>query len=160
MGLFSKKNKNITFVSPVKGQLIPLEKVQDAVFSQKMMGDGFAIEPSAESVVSPVDGKISSIFPTKHALMIATDTGLEVMIHLGLDTVELNGEPFEIFVKSGDKIQQGQKLASMDLEQIRAKGKLTTVLVIISNMDQVKSLTDISEQDVDVNTEVMTAKTK
>ncbi|MCH4008281.1 PTS sugar transporter subunit IIA [Companilactobacillus sp.] len=160
MGLFSKKKLETTLTAPIDGQLIPLEKVQDSVFSQKMMGDGFAVEPSDDKIVSPVSGTVESIFPTKHALMIQSKRGLEIMVHLGIDTVELNGEPFEIEVKKGDQIEQGSAIGEMDIDAIKAKQKLPTVIVIVSNMDQVKNISEITPEQVSAGKDVQTIQSK
>lgn len=160
MGLFSKKKLETTLTAPIDGQLIPLEKVQDSVFSQKMMGDGFAVEPSDDKIVSPVSGTVESIFPTKHALMIQSKHGLEIMLHLGIDTVELNGEPFEIVVKKGDQIEQGAAIGKMDIDAIKAKQKLPTVIVIVSNMDQVKNISEVTPGQVSVGADVQTIQSK
>jgi PTS system glucose-specific IIA component len=148
MGLFSKKQINETLVSPIDGSLIPLEKVEDNVFSKKMMGDGFAIIPKGDNVVSPVDGKISSVFPTLHALMIRSNEGLEIMLHLGLDTVELNGEPFEVKVERDQTVTAGQPIATMNIADIKKSGKNPTVLVIVSNMDKVKKVSEVHASEI------------
>lgn len=147
MGLFSRK-KIDEFVSPANGELIHLDKVSDPVFSQKLMGDGFAVTPSDNEIVAPIGGVIGTVFPTKHALMITSEHGLEVMLHLGIDTVELNGKPFETFVKENDTVKAGQKLVSMDLEQVKAAGKDTFIMAIITNSDAVKDMGDFDEKTI------------
>ncbi|WP_119326334.1 PTS glucose transporter subunit IIA [Companilactobacillus musae] len=147
MGLFSRK-KIDEFVSPANGELIHLDKVSDPVFSQKLMGDGFAVTPSDNEIVAPIGGVIGTVFPTKHALMITSEHGLEVMLHLGIDTVELNGKPFETFVKENDTVKAGQKLVSMDLEQVKAAGKDTSIMTIITNSDAVKDMGDFDEKTI------------
>lgn len=136
--LFKKKE---TFIAPVSGKLIPITEVNDQVFSQKLMGDGFAIVPSDGTVYAPLSGTISFCFPTKHAVGIKTDKGIEILIHMGLDTVELKGEGFNSYVSEGQKVKQGDKLAVMDLEAIKAKGYDCTVMIILPN-SAVKSLED------------------
>lgn len=130
------------------GKLIPLEQVADDVFSQKMMGDGFAVQPETGEIVAPITGKIESIFPTKHALTISTSTGLELMLHLGLDTVELNGAPFSLNVSEGQMVTAGEPLVKMDLAAVTAAGKETTVIVVITNMDVVAELTTVETRSV------------
>ncbi|MDR2832145.1 MAG: PTS transporter subunit IIBC [Streptococcaceae bacterium] len=127
----------VPLLAPVDGTLMPISKVNDFVFSEKMMGDGFAIEPKSNNIFSPVDGKIISIFPTKHALGIQTDKGVEVLIHIGIDTVDLNGKPFENFVEVGQIIKAGQKIATADFSQIQQQGKGSTVIVAFTNMEKV-----------------------
>jgi len=154
MGLFSRKKVD-EFVAPAKGELIHLDKVSDPVFSQKLMGDGFAVNPSADEIVAPIGGVIGTVFPTKHALMITSDHGLEVMLHLGIDTVELKGKPFEVFVSEGDTVKTGQKLATMDLQQIKDSGKDTSIMAIITNSDAVKDMGTFDEKAVDTGDEVL-----
>jgi len=124
----------------MSGELIDLNELDDPVFSEKMVGDGIAIKPNENEVLSPVKGTIIQVFPTKHAVGIETKEGLEILIHLGIDTVELKGEGFKAFVKAGDKVNVGDKLLEMDLEIIKQKGKLTDTPVLITNMDRVKKL--------------------
>ncbi|WP_225418469.1 PTS sugar transporter subunit IIA [Lacticaseibacillus daqingensis] len=116
---FKKSQLSTEFVAPVDGQLIPITSVNDPVFSQKMIGDGFAVIPNNGTLVSPASGEISSVFPTKHALTITTETGLEVILHLGLDTVSLNGTPFSLTVVAGQHIQAGDLLGTMSLSDIQ-----------------------------------------
>lgn len=123
------------------GQLIAITELNDPVFSQKMMGDGFAIKPTSSDIYAPIAGTISNIFETKHAIGILSETGLEVLIHMGLDTVELKGEPFDILVNVGDKVTPNTLLAKMDLKKIADNGKETDVIVILTNMDKVANLT-------------------
>lgn len=147
MGLFSRKKVD-EFVAPANGALIHLDKVSDPVFSQKLMGDGFAVDPTSDEIVAPIGGVIGTVFPTKHALMITSDYGLEVMLHLGIDTVELKGKPFEMFVKENDTVKAGQKLATMDLDQVKASNKSTSIMTIITNSDSVKEMGDFDEKTV------------
>lgn len=122
------------FVAPLDGKLVDLKDVPDKVFSQKMMGDGFAIEPSHGEVVSPVDGTVETLFPTKHALVIRSDNGREVLIHIGLDTVKLNGEGFEALVEQRAKVKAGQPLLRVDLDRIREKVPSLVTPVIFTNL--------------------------
>lgn len=147
MGLFSRK-KIDEFVSPANGELIHLDKVNDPVFSQKLMGDGFAVKPSDNEIVAPIGGVIGTVFPTKHALMITSKNGLEIMLHLGIDTVELNGQPFEMFVQENDTVEAGQKLATMDLQKVQDSGKDTPIMTIITNSDAVKDMGDFEDKSV------------
>lgn len=122
------------FYSVANGELLNIEEVSDPTFAQKMIGDGYAVEPTDGEIVSPVSGEITTIFPTKHAMGIKTDNGLEVLVHMGLDTVELAGEPFDLHVSEGDKVEHGTPLATVDLDGIKAAGKQTTMLVVVTNM--------------------------
>lgn len=118
-----------------EGRLIAINEVTDEVFSQKTMGDGYAIIPKNGRVVSPVDGKIDSIFPTKHAFGIVASDGKEIILHMGLDTVELDGDGFEIKVSAGDTVSAGQEIAVMDLERIQELGKDTVIIQVFTNID-------------------------
>ena len=126
--------------SVADGQVIALEQVKDPVFAQKMMGDGFAVEPANGNIVSPVTGTVSSIFPTKHALGLVTDSGLEVLVHIGLDTVSLEGKPFTVHVAEGQKVAAGDLLVTADLDAIRAAGRETSTVVVFTNGDVLKSV--------------------
>ena len=126
--------------SVADGQVIALEQVKDPVFAQKMMGDGFAVEPANGNIVSPVTGTVSSIFPTKHALGLVTDSGLEVLVHIGLDTVSLEGKPFTVHVSEGQKVAAGDLLVTADLDAIRAAGRETSTVVVFTNGDVLKSV--------------------
>ena len=126
--------------SVADGQVVALEQVKDPVFAQKMMGDGFAVEPTNGNIVSPVSGTVSSIFPTKHALGIVTEAGLEVLVHIGLDTVSLEGKPFTVHVAEGQKVAAGDLLVTADLDAIRAAGRETSTVVVFTNGDAIKSV--------------------
>ena len=126
--------------SVADGEVIALEQVKDPVFSQKMMGDGFAVEPENGNIVSPVSGTVSSVFPTKHALGLVTDSGLEVLVHIGLDTVSLEGKPFTVHVAEGQKVAAGDLLVTADLDAIRAAGRETSTIVVFTNGDVIKSV--------------------
>ena len=123
------------------GEVIAISDVKDPVFSQKMMGDGFAVEPENGNIYSPVAGTITSIFPTKHALGLLTDSGLEVLVHIGLDTVSLEGKPFEVHVAEGQKVAAGDLLVTADLEAIKAAGRETSTVVVFTNAQAIKSVT-------------------
>ena len=126
--------------SVADGQVIALEQVKDPVFAQKMMGDGFAVEPANGNIVSPVTGTVSSIFPTKHALGLVTEAGLEVLVHIGLDTVSLEGKPFTVHVSEGQKVAAGDLLVTADLDAIRAAGRETSTVVVFTNAEAIKSV--------------------
>ncbi|WP_125567865.1 PTS sugar transporter subunit IIA [Companilactobacillus insicii] len=136
-GIF-KKHKSVdwsakTFLSPANGKLIPIGKVSDPVFAQKAMGDGFAINPDSNDIYSPVSGKVTLVADTKHGIGISTDDGEEILVHMGIDTVDLNGEPFKVYVSKGDKISAGQKIATMNLDKVESAGKETTIIVVMTN---------------------------
>lgn len=130
---------NIPLVAPADGELIAIDQVEDDVFSQKMMGEGFAVIPVNGEIVSPLAGKITSVFPTKHAVGIETSDGIEVLIHMGIDTVDLKGGPFNIVVKEGQMVKVGMPIANVDLAGIEKAGKLTTMIVIFTNGDKIEA---------------------
>ncbi|KMY50482.1 PTS sugar transporter subunit IIA [Peribacillus loiseleuriae] len=148
--LFGKKTeepvaKDIVLFAPMNGKVVALEDVPDPVFAEKMMGDGLAIDPEESTVYSPVDGEIVQVFPTKHAVGIKTANGAEILIHIGLETVGLNGEGFEAFVSAGDTVKTGDKLISFDQTIIREKAKSTLIPIIITNSDEIKSIVKTAE---------------
>lgn len=126
--------------SPAQGTMIPMNQVADEVFSTNIMGDGYAIQPTENTIYTPVAGKISSIFPTQHALGIMTPTGLEVLLHMGVDTVDLKGEPFTMKVKAGQEVKAGDEIAIMDLAAVKAAGKGTDIIVAFTNGDVVANV--------------------
>ncbi|EOT33696.1 PTS system trehalose-specific EIIBC component [Enterococcus durans] len=122
------------------GPVKEIIEVDDPVFSQKMMGEGYAIEPSNNNVYAPVSGRVTSVFETQHAIGILSDVGLEVLVHMGLDTVELKGAPFTIHVKEGDLVTPNTRLAEMDLAAVEQAGKKTDILVVLTNDEKVAGL--------------------
>lgn len=122
-----------TFVSPLQGKVIPLSKVEDQVFSQGLMGEGYAVDLTNGDVLAPFDGEVVMTFPTKHAYGLKRNDGVEVLIHLGMDTVELNGEGFECLVEVGQKIKTGQVIARVDLDYVKSKGKSLVSPVIFTS---------------------------
>ncbi len=133
---FKKKVKEEEIFSPLQGDVIRLEKVPDPVFSQKMMGDGMAIIPTSGVLVSPVEGEIIQVFHTKHAIGIKSINGLEVLIHIGLETVELDGEGFEVFVKKGQSVKVGDALINFDIQYLQSENKEIVTPIIITNTDE------------------------
>jgi len=121
--------------APMKGQVIPLEQVKDDAFSGKMMGEGLAIIPEEDTIKAPFDGEVTALFPTKHAIGLTSDSGIELLIHVGIDTVELAGQYFTAFVETGDKIKKGQKLLSVDFAQIKTAGYDTTTPIVVTNSE-------------------------
>ncbi|WP_158178898.1 glucose PTS transporter subunit IIA [Lactiplantibacillus plantarum] len=127
--------------APATGQLMPISAVADETFAGKLLGDGYAVEPEDGEVVAPVSGTVTSVFPTKHAIGLKTTSGLEVLLHMGINTVEMNGTPFKLHVATGDEIAAGTAVATVDLAAIKSAGKATTMMVVITNMDYVNKLT-------------------
>lgn len=130
----AKEVKTETIASPLTGEVVPLSEVPDQVFSQKMMGDGFAIMPTDGTVVSPVDGKIVNVFPTKHAIGIESAGGHEILIHFGIDTVKLNGQGFTALVQQGDEVKKGQPILSVDLEYVKNNAPSIMTPIIFTNL--------------------------
>lgn len=133
-GMFKKKQ--ISLVSPMDGDLINLEDIDDAVFSKKLVGEGVAIIPTSSTIIAPINGVVTRIFPTKHAFMISNPNGIEVLVHVGLDTVELNGEGFTCLVKEGDTVNQASPILEVDFEFLKSKNKdIATPIIITSDKD-------------------------
>lgn len=153
-------HETTVFTSVANGSVHPLEEAADPVFADKMMGEGYFVEPTDGAIFAPVAGKISTIFPTKHAIGITTASGLEVLLHMGINTVELDGKPFEVLVKEGQKVTPETQLASVDLSAIKEAGKGTSMMVLITNMNDVE--TNVLEKTgaVSASEEVFKATTK
>ncbi|WP_138419998.1 glucose-specific PTS transporter subunit IIBC [Aquibacillus sediminis] len=141
----------LDFVSPITGKIMPITEVPDQVFSQKMMGDGFAIEPAEGKIASPVNGKIINIFPTKHAIGIQAENGTEILIHIGIDTVNLKGEGFTAKVEDGAEVKQGQVLMEIDLDYISENAPSTVTPVIFTNLQENQSIEVKAEGQVKQN---------
>lgn len=139
---------NVTVMAPMAGKVIPLDQVEDQVFSQGMLGKGMAIEPINGKVVSPIDGTVTTVFPTKHAIGLVDDYGMEVLIHIGIDTVSLDGKPFTMNVNKGDHVSIGDSLASVDLDQIKTAGLPTTTMLVITNSNDFEDIALIASGKV------------
>ncbi|SFV65396.1 PTS system, glucose-specific IIA component [hydrothermal vent metagenome] len=137
-GFLKRKNREI--LSPVDGQVIEIEKVDDEVFSAKMVGDGVAVIPVSNTFCAPIDGTITKIFTTNHAYSIKSNKDLEVMVHIGLDTVSLNGEGFERLANEGDEIKAGDPVIRVDLPYITEHAKDIVTPVIVSDESDVREI--------------------
>ena len=126
--------ERLTVVSPLAGKIIPVEEVADGVFSEKMVGDGFAVEPEADEVLAPADGEITLVFDTKHAFTMRTAQGVDLLVHMGIDTIRLNGEPFTLNIQQGDTVKAGQPIGTMDRAAILAAGYRTVTPVVVGNL--------------------------
>lgn len=141
-GLFKKKDKkeevvkDIAIYAVADGDLISIENVNDLVFAQKMMGDGYAVVPNNGTITSPVDGKVGTVFPTKHAIGFDSN-GLEVLLHMGIDTVSLDGGPFESAVSENDQVTGQTVVSNVDLKGLEAAEKDNVMIVIFTNGDEV-----------------------
>jgi PTS system beta-glucosides-specific IIC component len=136
-----KKGKKIMITSPIEGEVLPLAKVKDPVFRDKIIGDGVAILPSKGRVVAPVDGTVAMLFDTKHAISIKTEDGVELLIHIGLDTVNLRGQFFTAHVSTGDTVKVGDLLVEFDMTGIREAGYELITPVVICNMTDYSGIT-------------------
>lgn len=143
--------------SPFTGKAVELSEVADGVFSEKMLGDGIAVEPLDGTIKAPFDGKVAAVFDTKHAIGLVADSGLELLIHIGIDTVQLNGKYYDIKVKNGDSIKKGDIIGTVDLEGIRSEGYRTITPLIVSNSDKFTSFTG-NTGDVNAGDIVLTVK--
>ena len=149
----SKKEETVTInpntlVAPLSGKAIPLSEVPDPVFSQKLAGDGMAIMLEGDTVVAPADGEVTLIFKTKHAFAMTLDNGLELLVHIGLETVSLEGEGFEQLVEQGARVKAGTPLIKVDRNFILSKGLSLATPVLITNVDAAKSITPVESGDV------------
>ncbi|MBO0461599.1 PTS transporter subunit EIIC [Enterococcus sp. DIV1298c] len=133
-------DQEVVIYAPSKGEIVPITEVADPVFSEKMMGDGYAVIPQTAEVFTPVAGTIINIFPTKHAVGIKTENGTEVLLHMGINTVELKGEPFTLFINEGQKVARGQLIAVVDLEMLEKAGKKSDILVVFTNSQEIDKL--------------------
>ena len=150
MGLFSKlfQSNEKNFVSPMTGKVVAMSDIPDPAFAQKMMGDGVVIFPTNNYLTAPVTGTITMIFPTKHALGIKSDDGVELLIHIGLDTVKLEGKTFNLLVSEGQRVNQGDKLMEIDFKMIEEAGCLTATPVVLTSQN---SFEIVSQGDVELN---------
>ena len=155
-------SKKESIISPVTGEVVDLTEVPDPVFSEKLMGDGIAIIPSLGEVCSPVDGEVVQIFETKHAISIRSEKGLEIILHIGLETVNLKGKGFKSYVKENKKVKAGDKLISFDLDLIKSEGyNLITPLVLVNMDEKVKKIDKkLDKKSIAVGDIVMEVKLK
>ena len=145
-----------TLYSPLAGTVIELEEVADGVFSSGMLGKGCAVVPSEGTVVAPCNGTVTTVTDTKHAIGFISDDGMEVLIHIGLDTVTMNGKGFQMFVKAGQKIKCGQKLISFDRQAIADAGFKDTTMVVIANSDNYDEVNLIKKGTANVGEKLIT----
>lgn len=145
-------------ISPIRGQIIPLSAVHDEAFASEALGKGFAIAPAEGKVVAPFDGKIAAIFPTKHAIGLVSETGVEIFIHVGLNTVELNGKYFEALVEADEIVKKGQPILTFDLEKIQAAGYDTQVPIVVTNTPQYSSIETIGSGQTDCDEAILAVR--
>jgi len=157
-GLFKKEG---ALVAPISGKTVDITTVPDAVFAEKMAGDGLAIDPTGDTVVAPADGELTMLFGTKHAFGMTLDKGVQILVHIGLDTVSLNGEGFTALKNQGDMVKKGEPIVKIDRELIQGKGLSLITPVIFTDMDVLKSFE--AQHGIDViagETTVLTYKAK
>ncbi|MEG0296869.1 MAG: PTS glucose transporter subunit IIA [Clostridium sp.] len=136
--IFKKKKEEFEeIVSPLEGVVIPLNQIPDPVFAEKMMGDGIGIIPTEGKLCSPVDGEVVQVFETKHAIILKSNNGTDILIHVGLETVSLDGVPFDVKVEQGQKIKKSQLLMEVDLEYIKSNGlQIVTPVILVNDPDK------------------------
>ena len=144
--------------SPMNGTVIPLSEVPDAVFSSEMLGKGFGVEPSEGKAYAPVDGEVTTVFDTKHAIGLMSKHGVELLIHIGMDTVKLNGKGFDVKVKTGDQVKAGDLLAEFDMDLIKGEGYPVTTAVVVTNTDDCEEIGEVRTGAATKDTEVLTVK--
>ena len=148
-----KKDGGDVFHAFASGKVLSLDKVPDQVFAQKMMGDGYAMDITDGNIYAPVNGEVTLVFPTGHAYGITTEAGVEVLLHIGIDTVELDGEGFDGKVKQGDTVKAGDLLTVVDLDFIRSKDKATITPLIFTSGDKIELLKeneDVTKDSTDI----------
>lgn len=144
-----KKNTKTMVYSPIDGKNVALSQTNDPTFASEALGKGFAIIPSEDKVVAPINGKVTVMFPTKHAIGIVNEEGLEILIHIGIDTVEMNGEGFEAFVEVGDVVKTGDVLVTFDNQLLQSKGYDLTTFVVVTNTDAYKEINRVEKVEVE-----------
>ena len=154
----SQVNSGEEIKSPMNGTVIPLSEVPDAVFSSEMLGKGFGVEPSEGKAYAPVDGEVTTVFDTKHAIGLMSKHGVELLIHIGMDTVKLNGKGFDVKVKTGDQVKAGDLLAEFDMDLIKGEGYPVTTAVVVTNTDDCEEIGEVRTGAATKDTEVLTVK--
>lgn len=155
MGIFGRKKELLKLVASQTGECVPIELVPDPVFADKLLGDGVAIIPKENEVKSPADGTIVQVFDTLHAYSIESEDGLEILVHIGLNTVELKGEGFTAKVKEGDKVKAGDVLCEADIAFIKEKGYEIYTPIVITNISEVKKFELLKGQVIGGETPVI-----
>lgn len=144
-GLLKKKDAEIIIGSPAEGKCVSLSEVNDPTFSEEILGKGSAVIPCSNKIVAPADGTVSMVFPTGHAFTMETAEGVELLVHIGIDTVRLNGEHFTKCVNDGDVVKKGDLIIEVELEEVKAAGYDTIIPVIVCNIEQYKKVRMIAE---------------
>ncbi len=159
MGLFDVfKKKGITIVSPMKGKCVGIKEVSDPTFGDEILGKGVAIIPEDGKVYAPADGVITTMFPTGHAVGMTTNEGVELLVHVGLDTVALKGDGFNIVAKEEQRVQKGDLLMEADLDKIKAAGYDVITPVVICNTDEYSEVIGLTDTDVSAGDDIIEIK--
>ncbi|PKH01412.1 PTS glucose transporter subunit IIA [Psychromonas sp. MB-3u-54] len=140
----TQTESTINLIAPISGEIVAIEEVPDVVFAEKIVGDGIAIRPTGNKMVAPCDGTIGKIFETNHAFSLESDTGIELFVHFGIDTVELKGKGFTRIAEEGQTVKMGDTIIEFDLAFLTEKAKSILTPVVISNMDEIKELQKMS----------------
>ncbi|AGK96970.1 PTS system, glucose subfamily, IIA component [Clostridium pasteurianum BC1] len=148
----------MSIYSPTKGNLVRLELVPDDTFAKKMLGDGAALEIEEDIICAPQDGTIKVLFPSKHAFVVETKEGIEILVHIGLDTVNLQGEGFEAIAKVEDKVKVGDPIIKVNRDLIKSKGFNLITMVIVANIENIKDIIMLEEGNVNKMTEIVKCK--
>ncbi|PTM56544.1 PTS sugar transporter subunit IIA [Desmospora activa] len=157
---FKKSANEQVIKAPLRGRVVALSEVPDPVFAEKMMGDGVAIQPEEGTLYSPVEGEVVQLFPTHHAIGLQTADGLELLLHIGLETVSMEGEGFSAHVKVGDKVKNGDPLIDFSLDLVKEKAKSTITPIVITNMDKVDKLEPHYSDAVQTGDTILTVSVK
>ncbi len=155
----NKEDKGISLKSPVVGRCFDISEIPDEVFSTKMLGNGIGFESTDGVLYSPADGEIVQVFPTKHAVILRTKEGVEILLHIGIDTVEMKGEGFETFVEKAQKVKAGDKLVSFDNDLIKAKAKSNLSVLVLTDSENMESV-EFNLGNTDKNNDVIIIKLK
>jgi len=155
----NKEEKGIIIKSPVVGRCFDISEIPDEVFSSKMLGNGIGFESTEGVLYAPVDGEILQVFPTKHALILKSKEGMEILLHIGIDTVEMKGEGFEAFTEKGQQVKAGDKLLTFDNKLIKAKAKTNLSVLVVTDNEIIESV-EFNLGTVDKNNEVIIIKLK
>lgn len=153
-----KKQSEIQLLAPISGELVKIEDVPDVVFSEKIVGDGIAVRPTGNEIVAPAKGVISKIFEHNHAFSMITEDGVELFVHFGIDTIELNGEGFERLAQENQKVEAGTPIIAIDLPSLQEKAKSVLTPLVIANMDEISHLEKMSGEVVAGETVILTLK--
>ncbi|APC40220.1 PTS sugar transporter subunit IIA [Clostridium estertheticum] len=154
-----KEEKSIILKSPIVGRCFDMSEMPDEMFSKKLLGDGVGFESTDGILYAPVDGEILQVFPTKHALILRTEEGIEILLHIGIDTLQMKGEGFEAFTEKGKQVKVGDKLLTFDNELIKAKVKSNLSVLIVTNNNLIESI-DIKLGTVDKDNEILKIRLK